>query len=110
MKTTVYLIQCVPQIWYLKLRIEPNAAPELADPIFWETLLSPYLVKLKRLSLKAFVFDKSVSANPIWNFLTDKQELFKRIKVSNYCLPVDGIQDLIAVYRELNIIGLHLKL
>ncbi len=84
MKTTVYLIKCVPQICYLKLKIEPSGDPELADPTFWETLLSQYLMKLKRLSLKAFIFNRNVSVNPIWNFLKDKQEVFKRIEESNY--------------------------
>jgi hypothetical protein len=83
-KTTVYLIKCVPQICYLKLRIKPSGDPELVDPIFWETLLSQYLIKLKRLSFKAFIFNNNVPANSIWNFLTDEQKVLKRIEESNY--------------------------
>jgi hypothetical protein len=84
MKTIVYLIKCVPQICHLKLIVKSNGDPELAVPIFWEILLSKYLVKLKRISLNALVVNKNIPINPIWNFLIDKEKIFKRIEKSNY--------------------------
>jgi hypothetical protein len=84
MKTIIYLIQCVPQISHLKLMVRSNGDLELADPVFWEINLRKYLVKLKRLSLNVYVYNKDVSNNPIWNFLIDKKNVFTQIENSNY--------------------------
>jgi hypothetical protein len=84
MKTIIYLFQCVPQICYLKLKAHRNSHHRLVDPMFWEKLLSKYLVKLKRLSLDTYTFDKNFLNNPIWKYLTDKEKINKQIEKSNY--------------------------
>jgi len=57
---------------------------EYIDPIFWETLLSKYLVELKRLSLEASTFDMRYPIDPVWNSLMDKDKVIKQIQSSNY--------------------------
>jgi len=84
MKTMIYLIKSVPQICHLKLMVKSNGDLELAGPVFWEIYLRKYLVKLKRLSLNAYIYNKNVSNNPIWNFLTDKKTVLTQIEKSNY--------------------------
>jgi hypothetical protein len=84
MTTVDYLFKCIPQIYNLKLKIESKQHPDLFNPIFWETLLSKYLVELKRLSLEASTFDMPHPIDPIWNFLMDKDKVIKQIESSNY--------------------------
>jgi hypothetical protein len=84
MKTIVYLFQCLPQIYSLKLKVDEHHQPEFIDPIFWETHLSKNSIRLKRLSLFAFAFDYNPPNDLIWNCVTDKDKVLKQIEKSNY--------------------------
>jgi len=68
----------------LKLIAKSFCHLELADPIFWETTLSKYLIELKRLSLFVSTQTINISTNSHWKFIQNKDETCKQIQKSNY--------------------------
>jgi len=83
-ETTVYLFKCVPRLCHLKLNVESTENPQLADPIFWETVLCKYLRELKRLSLNVSILDEYHFNSHTWNSLTDEEKVVERMEKSNY--------------------------
>jgi hypothetical protein len=56
----------------------------LADPLFWETTLSKYLIELKQLSLFIFTKNSHISTSSGWKFIRNKDETCKQIQKSYY--------------------------
>jgi len=83
-KTTVYLFQCLPRLYHLTLNLESNQNPELADPLFWETVFSKYSTELKQLSLNAVITDRYLWDDFLWNPVAKEEKVIERITKSNY--------------------------
>jgi hypothetical protein len=84
MSTIMYLFQSTPRVRKLTFTASNNRHYTVVNPHWWESVLSKYLLELKRLYLRVSSHNNDIPHNPDWPVDLDEQTVRQQIEASPY--------------------------